>query len=145
YVDENGDTEIDEGWNATTDETVTIPDTDILVQLYPNEEYEPTVDEPSEEDDIKDKNSSFDANYMLKVFRSNYVITASAGKGGTISPEGRFMMNYFGEKTYTFTPDDGMEITDVLVNGKSIGVVDSYTFKNITSNCTIKVLFEKAD
>lgn len=48
-------------------------------------------------------------------------------------------------KTFTFTPDDGYVVADVIVDGVSIGAVEKYTFKKVTENHTIKVIFEEAE
>ena len=42
---------------------------------------------------------------------------------------------------YTITPDAGYHVTDVLVDGSSVGAVTSYTFTNITANHTISASF----
>jgi hypothetical protein len=70
-----------------------------------------------------------------------YTITATAGDGGDISPSGNTAVAYGNDKTYTITADDGYEIEDVLVDGKSIGVVTSYTFKNVKKAHTISASF----
>ena len=70
-----------------------------------------------------------------------YAIRASAGKGGSISPKGTVRMEKNDSKTYTITADKGYAIADVTVNGKSVGAVDSYTFKNVTSDQTIHATF----
>ncbi|MDD2299124.1 MAG: hypothetical protein PHU69_05720 [Fermentimonas sp.] len=43
-------------------------------------------------------------------------------------------------KTFTITAQDGYLISDVLVDGKSVGAVSSYTFSNVTKAHTIKAL-----
>ena len=70
-----------------------------------------------------------------------YTITASAGEHGTISDAGETVITEGGSKTYTITPDDGYEIADVLVNGESVGAVDSYTFENISGDASIEAVF----
>jgi len=69
------------------------------------------------------------------------VITSSANSGGTITPMGDTNVNQGDSQTYTIVPDCGYEITDVLVNDNSVGVVTSYTFENVESNQTISVVF----
>ena len=70
-----------------------------------------------------------------------YAIRASAGKDGSISPKGTVRVEKNDSKTYTITADKGYAIADVTVNGKSVGAVDSYTFKNVTSDQTIRATF----
>lgn len=72
-----------------------------------------------------------------------YTIDAEAGQGGEISPDGRVRVARGSNKTFTITPDKGYRIADVLVDGRSIGVVSRYTFENVHSNHTIEVFFEK--
>ena len=70
-------------------------------------------------------------------------ITASAGQGGTITPSGTVTVTK-GENQTTFAiaPSEGYEIEDVLVNGQSVGAVETYTFANITENQTIAAFFK---
>ena len=70
-------------------------------------------------------------------------ITASAGSGGSISPTGAITVNYGDSKTFTITPNSGYKISNVKVDGGSVGAVSTYTFTNVTSNHSIEVLFEK--
>ena len=72
-----------------------------------------------------------------------FTITASAGIGGLIMPSGTIGLNYGESKTFTMTPNTGYKISDVKVDGNSVGSVSSYTFTNITSNHTISVTFGK--
>ena len=45
--------------------------------------------------------------------------------------------------TYSITPFSGYHISDVTVDGQSVGAVDSYTFDNVTDNHTIAVTFAR--
>ena len=74
---------------------------------------------------------------------TRYTITASAGEGGSISPEGSVRVRRGNDQTFTITPDEGYEIADVLVDGESVGAVRSYTFENVRSRHTIEAIFEE--
>ena len=65
--------------------------------------------------------------------------------GGTISPSGSSQIKYGASQTFTITPDEGYEVEDVLVDGKSVGAVTSYTFENVTANHTISATFKKKE
>ena len=74
---------------------------------------------------------------------TRYRIEASAGEGGSISPEGIVRVSQGGSQTFTITPDEGYKIEDVLVDGESVGPVSEYTFKNVRAWHTITVTFAK--
>ena len=82
-------------------------------------------------------NIVYTVNYAVK-----HVITASASEGGTISESGEIKVDDGVTKTFTFTPNEGYKISDVLVDGVSVGAVSSYTFSNITENHTLNVTFK---
>ena len=73
-----------------------------------------------------------------------YTITATAGEGGSITPAGEVSVKEGASQTFTITASEGYAIADVLVDGQSVGAVDSYTFENVTANHTIAALFTKA-
>lgn len=73
----------------------------------------------------------------------HYTISASAGTGGSISPSGNVSVTSGSSKTFSVKADSGYAIEDVLVDGKSVGAVSSYTFKNVKKAHTISVTFEK--
>ena len=75
----------------------------------------------------------------------SYVIKASAGTGGSIAPNGTVSVAKGASKSFTITVNDGYEIADVLVDGKSIGIKDSYTFTNVSASHTIEVKFRKTN
>jgi len=70
-----------------------------------------------------------------------FSVTSSAEAGGTISPFGLQEVNYGSNQTYTITADAGHHIADVMVDGVSVGAMDSYTVGNITEPRTIHALF----
>jgi hypothetical protein len=70
-----------------------------------------------------------------------YTVTASAGSGGSISPSGSTSVVQTGSLTYKITASGGFAVSDVLVDGKSVGRVSSYTFSNVSANHTISATF----
>lgn len=70
-----------------------------------------------------------------------YIITASAGVGGSISPSGTVSVLSNGSQSYTITANIGFHITDVKIDGTSQGVQSSYTFSNVAANHTIEAMF----
>ena len=70
-----------------------------------------------------------------------YVITASAGSDGSISPSGSVSVNYGASQTFTITPNTGYQVASVLVDGVSVGAVSSYTFSNVQADHTIAASF----
>ena len=76
---------------------------------------------------------------------TRYTITASAGTGGEIDPDGSVRVSRGSDKTFTIAPADGYEIADVLVDSKSVGAVSSYTFENVRASHTIKAVFERIE
>lgn len=83
--------------------------------------------------------------YFKKTDDSSYTITA-----GTTSNNGR--ISYAGETEtvsgsnimYTISPSSGYVISDVYVDGFSVGTVNSYIFKNVSDNHMIVATFIKA-
>ena len=76
---------------------------------------------------------------------SYYTIKATAGAGGSISPSGNVSVREGREQTFTITPDKGYAVSNVKIDGKSIGAVKSYTFENVRRTHTIEVIFMKAN
>ena len=72
-----------------------------------------------------------------------FVINTIAGEGGSVSPKYSTEVPYGESLTVTMTPDFNYEVSDVIIDGKSVGDVDSYTFQFITSDHTLKAEFEK--
>lgn len=81
---------------------------------------------------------SFVAEFSQGLF---YTISASAGANGTISPEGDVMVLPGEDKTFTMLPNSGCRIQRVLVDGIDVGPVESYTFRSVNENHSIRVQF----
>ena len=71
----------------------------------------------------------------------SYTITASTGQGGTISPSGVIAVDYGESKTFSFIPDDGYELSEVLVDAFPATVSSPYTFSSVGTNHTIEARF----
>ena len=72
---------------------------------------------------------------------NTHTITASAGPNGTITPSGIIIVNEGSSKNFTITPYEGYQISDVKIDGASIGPVSFYEFVNVTQNHTITATF----
>ena len=71
-----------------------------------------------------------------------YSVNVDANPGGSVSPDGTTIVNYGSEITCTFTPDYGYRIYDVKIDNISVGSILSYSFRNITGNHNISVVFK---
>lgn len=69
-------------------------------------------------------------------------INATAGNGGTITPAGNTTVAYNGTQNYTITAGTGYHVSDVFVDGVSVGAVNTYSFTNVTTNHTIYAAFD---
>jgi len=78
------------------------------------------------------------ASFQTKTF----TIAASAGDGGSIDPAGEVSVEYGAEQTFTIEPDEGYRVADILVDGQSVGPVESYTFDHVVADHTIHAGFE---
>ena len=77
--------------------------------------------------------------------RPVYTIKATAGIHGSITPSGDVDVLHGGSQTFTIAANRGYAISNVKIDGVSIGAVKSYTFENVTENHTIEVTFMKAN
>jgi aryl-phospho-beta-D-glucosidase BglC (GH1 family)/PKD repeat protein len=68
-------------------------------------------------------------------------ITASAGTGGKITPSGSVSIAKGSNQTFTIAANSGYQISDVTVDGASVGKVGTYTFNNVQVNHSIAASF----
>ena len=72
---------------------------------------------------------------------NTFTITASAGANGSISPSGAVSVNCGSDQTFSIAAASCYSISDVLVDGGSVGAVSTYTFLNVTAAHTISASF----
>jgi uncharacterized repeat protein (TIGR01451 family) len=72
---------------------------------------------------------------------SSHTINASANPGGSISPSGAVSVNHGANHAFDITPSATYIVSDVLVDGGSVGRLNSYTFNNVTVNHSIAASF----
>ena len=77
-------------------------------------------------------------------YDSRCTIRASAGANGSITPGGNVGVRTGSDQTFLITPDEGYAISDVRIDGRSIGAVMRYTFENVRSAHTIEASFTAA-
>jgi hypothetical protein len=70
-----------------------------------------------------------------------FTITATAGTNGSISPRGAVAVPPGGAQTFTIAPSAGYAVSEVKVDGVSVGAVASYCFGNVTADHTITASF----
>ena len=74
-----------------------------------------------------------------------YKVKALVGEGGKITPEGETVVAEGESVSYNIEPSSGYAISDVLVDGRSVGAVSTYAFNNVTADHEIKALFKKKE
>ncbi len=72
---------------------------------------------------------------------NTYTISSSCGPNGTISPSGSTSVVHGDSQTYSMSPASGYHVSNVTVDGVSVGAVTSYNFRTISSNHTIGATF----
>ena len=72
-----------------------------------------------------------------------YTITVNTSENGTVTTDNTGALTCLDSRTYLFTADEGYEISDVKINGVSIGAVVTYTFTDVTANQSVEVEFVK--
>jgi hypothetical protein len=71
----------------------------------------------------------------------NYTITTTAGVGGTLSPSGPVTVASGANQSFTITPNPGYGVSDVQIDGISVGVAGSYMFTNVLANHALSATF----
>jgi hypothetical protein len=72
---------------------------------------------------------------------STVVITATAGSGGSITPQGAVNVIIGSDQTFTISPNIGYSISSLIVDGSPVTIASNYTFTNVLTTHTITVYF----
>jgi len=70
-------------------------------------------------------------------------IIATAGSGGTITPPGTVTVITGADQTFVITANACYQITDVIVDGASVGAVTTYTFPAVNGDHSITASFSQ--
>jgi hypothetical protein len=73
---------------------------------------------------------------------THYHIAASAGVGGTITPNGSVSVDSGHDKNFDITPNTHYIVSDVLKDGATQGRLNSYEFTNVHADHTIAASFD---
>ena len=74
----------------------------------------------------------------------SFNITVISGKGGSVNPRGNVEVLEGESISFTLTPDEGYEVSQVLIDGTDAGPCDIYTFTDVRENHSIYVVFMPA-
>lgn len=72
-----------------------------------------------------------------------YTVTPSCGEGGSVSPSEVQTILGSESVSFVFTPNTNYAIQDVLVNGESVGAVNSYTVANPSGATSVRCTFAR--
>ncbi len=76
---------------------------------------------------------------LLGAVQGNGTVTAK--KNNALTDAEKISANYYDTVTYSFNPDDNYVVSDVLIDGKSVGAVSTYTFTKLNAAHTVEVIF----
>ena len=74
-----------------------------------------------------------------------HTINVIAGNGGSISPSGIVQVEDGGSITFTMTPDEGYELDELIIDGMSVILSDTYTLNNVRSEHTVYAIFRELE
>lgn len=87
------------------------------------------------------KNHTIEVTFKEIEEKDTYTITLICGKHGKISPNKDVEVEKGEDVQFTFKPDEGYEVKDVVIDGDSIGAALQYKFENIKRNHELEVAF----
>lgn len=107
------------------------------ISLTGNEEDQPAAQAL---DDEENPGTELTAVFKLKTI---YLIKASAGKNGSISPKDTVAVFEGDDVTFTITPDKGYVRSTLKVDDKKVPTAKTYTFNDVQRNHKIHATFAK--
>lgn len=71
----------------------------------------------------------------------DFTVAATAGPNGSITPAGALKVRRGARQTFTLTPDPLYRVQDLLIDGRSVGALTSYSFEAVAADHTISASF----
>ncbi len=121
-------------------------DTEVTLTATPNDGYRFLSWNDGNEDNPRTITVAGDSSFVAS-FKAVHTITASAGAGGMISPNGEVTIDDGADQQFTISPNTQYRIVSVIVDGTTnvtTQLVNGvYTFVNVTADHTITATFEE--
>ena len=121
-------------------------DTEVTLTATPNDGYRFLSWNDGNEDNPRTITVAGDSTFVAS-FKAVHTITASAGAGGMISPNGEVTLDDGADQQFTISPNTQYRIVSVIVDGTTnvtTQLVNGvYTFANVTADHTIAATFEE--
>lgn len=95
----------------------------------------------SDSDDDNDGVADIRDGFPLDGSKTGWIITAIAGSGGYINPEGETTVLYGGSQQFELTPMAGYYISNLLVDHVAVGLVQRHEFENVSEHHSIEAIF----
>ncbi len=139
--------ETGDGGVALEDVVLVSPGSDHTFTVQPDEGYIVSYWVVQGEEKWSSKSNSYtipeiSEDMRLEVYFNpkKYRLIGRSHEGGTVSPQ-NVLLTHGESQTFTFNPEENYKIDDVLIDGKSIGVVSQYTFEEISQDHLVEVIF----
>lgn len=88
---------------------------------------------------------SADHHLLASFAPRTFTVTCTAGTGGSVTPSGESSVSWDGGLTVAVEADEGYDITDVKVDGLSVGAVSGYSFAGVREGHTLEATFKPRD
>lgn len=106
--------------------------------ILPRPEATPTPSAPAQTNAPTPRPTDVPRNVVYRT------VTVTAGSGGSVSPSGAVQVEDGRDITFTITPDEGYELTQLLIDGSSVSPQSSFTFSHVTWDHTLYAVFSPA-
>lgn len=101
-----------------------------------------TVNPTNDVTDIAGNPDATSQNIVLSTGQTvTHTISASAGFGGSIAPNGAVQVNDGANQTFDIIPNGGYQVNDVTVDGSYVGTTTQFTFSTVRADHAIAATF----
>lgn len=104
-----------------------------------------SADQAATQEAVDAAQKSLAAAMCIAPIQKEFTITAAAGVGGTITPSGAVKVERGTDQTFKIQAEEGYVISDVLVNGQSVGAVAEHIFCDVNADANITAIFQKTE